>query len=287
MVNANEFDGATIFRFLKNIPSYQTSSEEVRVIESVLRLRAQKRPSTAENICLEGNIHKAKVYAALKLLRTKNFVTIIPGTRPAEFELIRPSDMKHVVVKIADQANSLIEKYDREYSKGSLDSPVPILESVPNREQFYIRATELVNSHPPRIFMLSRRGAFYASLLDEKKEPDTDYEKGFVRALCDYSSVRDSEIFALITQQTEYSASELQRGLEQKFKSKNRFFFQPIQPDRPYEGVTCLLCQDRVLLGWSKGGPKGVTEEGLLIKSSKIHNFISALLTLIFKTNWS
>ena len=126
--------------------------------------------------------------------------------------------------------------------------------------------------------MLSRRGEFYINLLGHK-DPKTLYEKEFVESLKTYLDSEEAKFFAIITKQTQEN-----RNIAEEFKEKygQKFEYEFIQLNKKYRGVTCMLCQDKVILGWNKGEPEDHTTEGMVIRSSEIYTFISGLLRLIF-----
>ena len=116
-----------IFEFLKKLPGYNFSSDELKIIKSILSFSASKsgESPTADDISADCGVPKAKVYGALKQLERKKVVTKVPGQRPAKFVLISPDDLQNKIKKVTNQVKDLMQEYEKVYSEGLVVSSVP------------------------------------------------------------------------------------------------------------------------------------------------------------------
>ena len=268
-------DFEDIYDFLKKT-KFDLGSEELRTVRTLLKLKE----GSAKEIADESRLQVPKVYGALKNLIKHGVVTKV-RERPARFRPVVPEEIEAIVTDVMKDADKLTQEY-KEYYKAGFDafSVEPTYEIIENRERFYRKAMQMVRFHPKEIFMISRRGAFYRwipkkSSLDKRDDEDPLTRELGERYLREYLDRKGSKVYALISKTTPPEHTHMAKNSYPK-----RFEYHLI--DREYRGVSAMVCDDRVLLGWSRAGPTGLTTGGLYIESPAIYQFIRAMFLISF-----
>ncbi len=259
------------------------STEEKQTLRALLRA---KEPADAKTIAFSGGkrIQLGKVHVALKSLHTKNLIilTTPKDQRPAKYKILPPDTIKTMLEKAQlrfnQQLNHIsldsLNKYIEQYGTGPT-SPDPHFEYLFGRDTFYRKAIEMIKKKPDEVFVISRRGVFYKSILDDvgMASKELDPVEQFGATLRDYFS-RGGKLYALVSPILDQI--EIVDAVKKKYS--HHFYYELIGVD-PYKGVSAMTGINQVLLGWNKNADEG-TNEGICIDDPKIYEFIKTMFLL-------
>jgi len=214
-----------------------------------------------------------KIYEALKILVSKGLVHETP-THPKQVYAIDPDEMQRLVDNYFFR--KFVEKYKENFGEG-LKFRQPRYNSINSTESFYRIASEMLDANLSEYFFLTSRGTSFRVIAGFEKPRKEN------KMFCSKLSriIQNSNInFYLLINLDLYEDNKRLAILSEKYPNLK------IINIKIYEGVSALICKEKVLLGWRSTVEEKRTQpidQGLYIEFPKIALFIKTLLDNIIK----